>query len=111
MKRPRYQFGALYLEARKNSPDVWVYRWREPDENGKRCLRKQIIGTIREFRTRGAAQQAVETVRVNANKDADGEENAPTTIQMLVEHYRLKEMPMDAHEGKTRGQNSCTTVC
>ncbi len=103
MKRPRYQFGALYLEARKKSPDVWVYRWREQDTNGKRCMRKQIIGTIRDFRTRGAAQQAVETFRVSANKDADGEANAPTTIQSLVEHYRLKEMPIDSHEGKTRG--------
>jgi integrase len=103
MKRPRYQFGALYQEARKNGPNVWVYRWREVDASGKRTLRKQIVGTVREFRSRGSAQQAAEALRVRANKDMDGETIAPATIRSLVEHYRLKEMPMNMHEGKTRG--------
>jgi len=103
MRRPRYQFGALYQEARKNGPDVWVYRWRELDTEGKRSLRKQIIGTVQEFRSRGSAQQAVEALRVRANKESDGDHSAPVTIHALVEHYRLKEMPMDTHEEKTRG--------
>lgn len=103
MKRPRYQFGALYQEARKNSPNVWVYRWRELDTEGRRSLRKQIIGTVQEFRSRGAAQQAVETLRVRANQEMGGDDPSPPTIQALVEHYRLKEVPMDTHEEKTRG--------
>jgi hypothetical protein len=36
MKRPRYQFGSLYTESRKSGPDVWVYRWRETDQQGNR---------------------------------------------------------------------------
>lgn len=103
MKRPRYQYGALYQEARKNGPKVWVYRWRELDTQGRRSLRKQIIGTVQEFRSRGAAQQAVETLRARANQDMGGDDPSPPTIQALVEHYRLKEMPMDTHEEKTRG--------
>jgi integrase len=103
MKRSRYQFGALYQEPRKHGPDVWVYRWRELDAQGKRSLRKQIVGTVQEFRSRGAAQQAVEALRIRVNKAMEGDDFAPSTIHALVEHYRLKEMPMDTHEGKTRG--------
>jgi integrase len=103
MKRPRYQFGSLYQEARKNGPKVWVYRWRELDAEGRRSLRKQILGTVQEFRSRGAAQQAAEALRVRANQETGGDESSPATIQALVEHYRLKEMPMDTHEDKTRG--------
>jgi len=103
MKRPRYQFGALYLESRKKGPNVWVYRWREPDEGGDRSLRKQIVGTVRELRTRDAAQRAVESIRVRANRQMPGETPAPPNIRTLAEHYRLKEMPMTTHERKTRG--------
>lgn len=102
MKRPRYQFGTLYRETRKSGPDVWVYRWREAGALGKRKLRKQIIGTIRELRTEAEAQQAAESLRLNANRQADG--GTPSqTFRMLVEHYRVKEMPMNTHEEKTRG--------
>lgn len=58
---------------------------------------------MQEFRSRGAAQQAVEALRIRANKEMDGDDCAPSTILGLVEHYRLKEMPMDTHEEKTRG--------
>ncbi len=103
MKRPRYQFGALYQEPRKNGPDVWVYRWREAGASGKRQLRKQIVGTVREFHSRTDAQQAVEALRVSVNKQTVEQCSLPANFAMLVEHYRLKEMPMDTHERKTRG--------
>jgi integrase len=103
MKRPRYQFGTLYQEPRKNGPDVWVYRWREADANGKRQLRKQIVGTIRELRSRTDAQQAVEALRLSVNRQTVEHCSQPASFEMLVEHYRLKELPMDTHERKTRG--------
>ena len=103
MKRPRYQFGTLYQEPRKNGPDVWVYRWREADGNGKRQLRKQIVGTVRQLRSRTEAQQAAEAIRLSVNKQTVEHCALPASFQALVEHYRLKEMPMDSHEQKTRG--------
>jgi len=103
MRRPRYQFGSLYQEARKNGPDVWVYRWREADASGKRQLRKQIVGTVRELRSRTDAQQAAEALRLSVNKQTVENHALPASLEMLVEHYRLKEMPMDSHERKTRG--------
>jgi integrase len=103
MKRPRYQLGTLYSESRKNGPDVWVYRWRETDGQGKRTLRKQIVGTVRELRTQADAQRAAEALRMNINRQTVEHGGPPQTVNKLVEHYRLKEMPMDTHEGKTRG--------
>lgn len=103
MKRSQYQMGTLYLEPRKKGHAVWVYRWREPDGTGKRKLRKQIVGTIRELRTQADAQRAAEVLRSNANRYTIEQGGPPQTVSKLVEHYKLKEMPMDTHEGKTRG--------
>ena len=103
MKRPRYQLGTLYSEPRKNGPDVWVYRWRETDGQGERTLRKQIVGTVRELRTQADAQRAVETLRLNVNRHMIEHGGPPQTVSRLVEHYKLKELPMDALEGKTKG--------
>jgi len=103
MKRPRYQFGTLFQESRKSGPAVWVYRWREPDVTGTRQLRKQIVGTILDLPTRTEAQQAAEALRTSINRHTVGHGGQPANFQMLVEHYRLKELPMDNHERKTRG--------
>lgn len=103
MKRPRYQLGTLYQEPRKNGPDVWAYRWRETDGQGGRVLRKEIVGTVCEFRSQGDAQRAAETLRLSANRHTIEHGGPPPTVSRLVEHYKLKEMPMETHEGKTRG--------
>ena len=103
MNRPQYQFGTLYSEPRKKGPDVWVYRWREANPQGKRQLRKQIIGTMRELRTRADAQRAAEAFRHSINRHAVEQGGPSQTVHKLVEHYRLKELPMQTHEGKTRG--------
>jgi integrase len=103
MKRLSYQFGTLYRESRRTGTDVWVYRWREENNEGKRQLRKHVVGTVSEFRTKGEAQQAVETLRISANREKAGVGSQPRTLRGLVEDYRVKEMPSDVHEGKTRG--------
>ncbi len=103
MKRSQYQLGTLYLEPRKKGHAVWVFRWREPDGFGKRKLRKQIVGTVRELHTQADAQRAIEVLRSNANRYTIEQGGPPQTVSKLVEHYKLKEIPMDTHEGKTRG--------
>ena len=102
MKRSQYQFGTLYPEPRKKGPDVWVYRWRETSAEGKRQLRKQILGTVRQFRTEGEAQRAAEAYRLSVNRHAAENGGPPQTVQKLVEHYRIKELPMNTHEDKTK---------
>lgn len=103
MKRPQYQLGTLYQEPRKKGPAVWVYRWREADGQGNRVLRKQIVGTVRELRTNADAQRAAEVLRLNINRRTIEHGGPPPTVASLVEHYKLKELPMNSHESKTRG--------
>ena len=55
------------------------------------------------FATKGEAQQAVESLRISANRESTGIAAQPETFRALVEDYRVKEMPVDVHEGKTRG--------
>ena len=102
MNRSHYQFGSLYLEPRKKGPEVWVFRWRERDEGGRDRLRKRIVGSTVEYPTKGQAQRAIEAHRLDLNRGTTSQTSAPQTIRQLVEHYRLKEMPMDTHEKKRR---------
>jgi integrase len=82
--RRRYQQGCLFREKRKAGPDVWVFRYRDGKTN-----RKEIVGTVEQFKTKTAAQQACESLRVNANRDA----RSPRTMAELVAHYTEKELP------------------
>jgi integrase len=92
----------VYTEPRKNGPAVWVFRWRETNLEGRRQLRKQILGTVEEIRTQAHALRAAETYRLSANRHAGDHAGSPPTLRKLIEHYKLKEMPMDNHEGKRR---------
>jgi len=102
MKRSRYQFGSLYTEPRKSGHDVWVFRWRETNLEERRQMRKQILGTVQEIPTQYAALRAAETYRLSANRNAGDHTGTPPTLRKLIEHYKLKEMPMDNHEDKRR---------
>ena len=64
MRRRRYQNGCLLKEKRKTGPDVWVFRWRDGQVN-----RKEIVGTVEQFKTKGAAQKACESLRSRANRE------------------------------------------
>lgn len=102
MKRPRYQFGTLYTEPRKSGPDVWAYRWRETNQQGSRPLRKQILGAVPELPTQDDELRAAEAFHLGINRHLAEQTGPPQTVRKLVEHYRLKETPMDDHEGKRR---------
>jgi len=102
MKRSRYQFGTLYTEPRKIGPGVWVYRWGDTNLNGERRYRKQILGTVQEIPTQADALKAAEAYRLSANRHKGDHAGTPPTVRKLIEHYRLKETPMDNHEGKRR---------
>lgn len=45
----RYQEGSLDRVSRAKGPEVWVYRWRELNEEGVRVQRKKTIGTVEEY--------------------------------------------------------------
>jgi hypothetical protein len=70
--------------------------------SGIRRMRKRVVGTIREFPTNAAAQAAVQGLRFDINNHSCGQRERPQTVRLLVDHYRLKELPMTSSERKTR---------
>lgn len=86
IKRSSYQAGSVQLKERVDGPDVWVYRWRQPD--GKR--RSQIIGSREQYPTKAAATRAAEPFRVAAN---EAPAPAAVTFGTLIDRYIEKECP------------------
>jgi integrase len=102
LSRPRYQNGSLKLMSRKSSSSVWIYRWRETDEHGERQLRKQIIGTVKQYPTKALASSAIESLKLTINQQGFQRMAGPKTFSDLVDHYRSKELPEENHQRKTR---------
>lgn len=87
---------------RRNGPAVWVYRWRETDEHGERHLRKQVIGTASQYPTKALASSAIESLKMTVNRQGFQRLAGPQTFSALVKHYRLKELPEENHQRKTK---------
>lgn len=60
------------------------------------------MGTVHEIRSEAAAQPAAEKLRLGINRNLGEDFGTPATIRKLVEHYQLKEIPTESHEGKRR---------
>lgn len=82
-QRRRYQNGSLFKEKRKRGADVWVFRYRDGEVN-----RKEIVGTVEQFRTKSEAQKACESLRVQVNIGNP----RPRTMAELIAHYTEKEL-------------------
>lgn len=112
--RQRYQEGSFEKINRAAGPDVWVFRWRELDPDGRRVQRKRVIGDVRKYPTESKARQAVESLRaaINADKptavmtfdqlwghfmkyelDSGVTERSPTTVEMYRHNMRLYVLP------------------
>jgi hypothetical protein len=52
-------------------PDVWVYRWRELQEDGTRVQRKKTIGDVKEFPKKDDVKREVENLRPEINAQQD----------------------------------------
>jgi integrase len=97
--RKRYQQGSLTIEKRKSGPAVWVYRWREIDTNGEQINRKIVVGNKAKFPNKTTAQNAIEGLKLEINKEATGIFK-PLSLGELVSHYRQTELA-DSNPNKT----------
>lgn len=86
----RYQQGSLFRLKRKSCADVWVFRWYE-ETTGRRTYKKQIIGDVRQIRSRREAEKAVQTLRTSINVDV----GTPHTVRDLEAHYRRHELTQE----------------
>jgi integrase len=101
-RRTRFQNGSLTKEQRQKQAGVWVYRWREMNQDGKPKRRKVIVGTVDEYRTESHAKKALAILNLNINqKQSDGSHPALMTMGQLIDHYKAKELGEDRHS-KTR---------
>src|SRR6058998_3398411 len=87
--RSRYQHGSIKREKRKHGSAVWTLRWRETKPNGNTTRRKEINGTVEQFRTKAEAWKACEYLRSTINRET----MTPRTVAELVTHYTEKELP------------------
>ena len=98
-RRTRYQRGTVQREKRKGDSDVWVFRWRETDLNGITRRYKRIIGTVQQYPTETAALHAVSGFRTDINQQSASARSVPATVQQLIDHYKLKELPEENEPG------------
>jgi integrase len=88
------------LSPRSQGPAVWVYRWREPDPQGKSIRRSLVLGTIEKFKTKTQALKAAEGIRLKVN-----DESATTrevTFGALIERFIIEERLEEANK-RSRG--------
>jgi integrase len=95
LNRPRYQHGFFSRHQRKKGPEVWVYRWREIDANGKPKPRALVIGSVKQYPTETAAWKAVSTLRLDVNYHTSRPEGIPDRFEQLAEHYTLIELDLE----------------
>jgi len=109
-RRTRYQQGSVQREKRQSGPDVWIFRWYEAGTDGKSKYRKAIVGTVDTLANEASALKAAQALRIDANQETPQAGTGPSTIAMLVAHYRLKELAGDRNGRKaysTRSAYEC----
>src|SRR6266700_8150887 len=85
MKRAaRFKTGSVVFDKRRKT---WNFLWWE---NGKR--RSRLVGTRQQYPTKGAAQQAAQSLQPAAREQKSNPLEGPT-VSALVERYRAERMP------------------
>ena len=90
-KATRYNTGVLCKEKRAAGM-IWVFRWSE-EVNGQRRQHKEVIGTIKEFRTLAAANREADRLRCQLNEDKQSLSLKTITFGELINHYLNHELP------------------
>ena len=88
--RASYQFGCLTRRKRIRTEDVWQFRFYETTEEGRRCRRSRIIGTLVQYPTQADALRILERFRLRLN--LKHRFARPVTLDALVDHYVEQEL-------------------
>ena len=89
-RRTRYQQGSVQRERRRSGPDVWIFRWYETGTDGKNKYRKAIVGTVISLANEASALKAAQALRIDPNQQTPQAGTGPSTIAMLVAHYKVE---------------------
>ena len=86
----RYQEGSIDRISRAKGPDVWVYRWRELQDDGSRVQRKKTIGTVEQYPKKADVKREVENLRSEIN--AKAERVGKITVADAWGHFQIHEL-------------------
>ena len=86
------QNGCLIQVPRRQGPNVWEFRWREPGSDGRRIHRRLVIGTVEQFKDESVATRAIVPLRREINSPAHWLRARLLTLAQLVEHYKQREL-------------------
>jgi hypothetical protein len=114
-RRARYQQGMISRVKRRQGPDCWIFRWREPDASGKRVRRKVVLGTVEQYPTVSSALKAAESLRITINGEQPQSSQQPVSVGALVDHFKQHELsPVagaeDEEEGRAYSTRSPTST-
>jgi hypothetical protein len=73
----------------------WEFRWREPGPDGRRKLRRMVVGTTNEFDDEVAARQAIAGLHLRMNAWNERVKMRQITLSELGDHYRQRELKPD----------------
>lgn len=98
MRRSRFQQGSLQLVKRAGGRKAWEYRWYEIQPDGSRRRRNLVLGGLEQYPNGTAALKAVALLRIDINAESPRMNLAPISVQMLIDHYREKELNEDSNK-------------
>lgn len=91
LTRQRYQQGSLEIQSRKSGGDVWFYRYYERQADGSAKRRGVLVGTVKQYPTRSAAEKAAGYLRIRANENDPIERNSKT-LSDVIDRFIAEEM-------------------
>lgn len=85
--RKQHQAGYIRLGKRKKGPDVWEFLWRDEIADGKRIRHTHVIGTKNRYRTKEAASEAVNGLRMEINQASYRRKLRSVSVSDLIDHF------------------------
>jgi hypothetical protein len=86
------QHCSLIMKKRKRGPDVWLLRWSDKSDSGRRIYRKRVIGTVEEFVDAATARRAVASLVEKINGDNPRISLRTMTLSALCCHFERCEL-------------------
>jgi len=110
MQRTRTQRGGVNLDVSSSGNQIWVFRWRETRPDGRRAPRKRVIGTLEEYPTKKAAENAARGFRLDL-VDQGSAALVQITMKELVDHFSEHEQVDRGNEGRAYStRDRCESV-
>ena len=110
MERTRIQRGGVNLDVSSSGKQIWVFRWRETRPDGRRAPRKRVIGTLEEYPTKKAAENAARGFRLDL-VDQGSAALVQITMKELVDHFSEHEQVDKGEEGRAYStRDRCESV-